>query len=84
VVAKAALLILTCLACIALGFFLPMVPIISALIGSAFWGGLLATGGALAGMGLSDAIFTRLETRQSVMPAGAAPTAAHEKTRPPV
>jgi CHASE2 domain-containing sensor protein len=84
VVAKAALLILTCLACIAIGFFLPMVPVISALIGSAFWAGLLATGGALAGMGLSDAILTRLETRQSLMPAGAAPTAAHEKTRPPV
>lgn len=84
VVAKAALLILTCLACIAIGFFLPMAPVVSALIGSAFWAGLLATGGALVGMGLSDAILTRLETRQSVMPAGAAPTAAHEKTRPPV
>jgi hypothetical protein len=84
VVAKAALLILTCLACIAIGFFLPMVPVISAIIGSAFWAGLLATGGALAGMGLSDAILTRLETRESGAPAGAAPTAAHEKTRPPV
>jgi hypothetical protein len=84
VVAKAALLILTCLACIAIGFFLPMVPVISAIIGSAFWAGLLATAGALAGMGLSDAILARLETRQSGAPAGAAPTAAHEKTRPPV
>jgi hypothetical protein len=45
---------------------------------------LLATGGALAGMGLSDAILTRLEKRESGAPAGAAPTAAHEKTRPPV
>jgi uncharacterized protein YqfA (UPF0365 family) len=84
VVAKAALLILTCLACIAIGFFLPMVPVISALIGSALWAGLLATVGALAGMGLSDAVRTRLEARESGAPAGAAPTAAHEKTRPPV
>ena len=65
VVAKAALLILTCLACIAIGFFLPMAPVISAVIGSAFWAGLLATAGALAGMGLSDAILTRLEARES-------------------
>ena len=36
VVAKAAFLIVTCLACIAIGFFLPMAPVISALIGSAF------------------------------------------------
>jgi hypothetical protein len=78
------LLILTCLACIAIGFFLPMVPVISAIIGSAFWAGLLATAGALAGMGLSDAILTRLEARGSGAPSGAAPTAAHEKTRPPV
>jgi uncharacterized membrane protein YoaK (UPF0700 family) len=80
VVARAAFLILTCVACIAIGFFLPMVPVISALIGNAFWAGLLATAGALAGMGLSDALLTRLETRES----GGAPTAAHEKTRPPV
>ena len=80
VVARAAFLILTCVACIAIGFFLPMAPVISALIGSAFWAGLLATAGALAGMGLSDALLTRLETRES----GVAPTAAHEKTRPPV
>ena len=65
VVAKAVFLILTCLACIAIGFFLPMVPVISAVIGSAFWAGLLATAGALAGMGLSDAILARLETRES-------------------
>ena len=80
VVARAVFLILTCVACIAIGFFLPMVPVISALIGSAFWAGLLATAGALAGMGLSDALLTRLETHES----GVAPTAAHEKTRPPV
>ena len=80
VVAKAAFLILTCLGCIAIGFFLPMAPVINAVIGSAFWAGLLATAGALAGMGLSDAILARLEASQS----GAALTAAHEKMRPPV
>ncbi len=64
VIAKSAFLILTCLACIGIGFFLPMVPPISALIGSAFWAGLLATGGALAGMGLSDALLARLNTRE--------------------
>ncbi len=79
VVAKAAFLILTCLACIAIGFFLPMAPGISALIGSAFWAGLLATGGALAGMGLSDALLARLGTGAS-----GASTASHEKTRPPL
>jgi uncharacterized membrane protein YoaK (UPF0700 family) len=80
VVAKAAFLILTCLACIAIGFFLPTAPVISALIGSAFWAGLLATAGALAGMSLSDALLTRFETGAS----GIAPMAAPEKTRPPV
>jgi hypothetical protein len=80
VVARAGFLILTCGACIAIGLFLPMVPIISALIGAAFWAGLLATAGALAGMGLSDALRTRLETRES----DGDRTAAHEKTRPPV
>ncbi len=79
VVAKAAFLILTCVACIAIGFFLPMAPVISALIGSAFWAGLLATAGALAGMGLSDDLLTRLETHDT----GVAPTASHDKTRPP-
>ncbi|HEY5205544.1 MAG TPA: hypothetical protein VIJ63_13210 [Roseiarcus sp.] len=78
-VARAAFLILTCVACIAIGFFLPMAPVISALIGSAFWAGLLATAGALAGMGLSDELLGRLETRGS-----GAPAAAHEKMRPPV
>ena len=79
VVARAAFLILTCVACIAIGFFLPMTPVISALIGAAFWAGLLATAGALAGMGLSDALLTRLETRES-----GAMTTSLEKTRPPV
>jgi uncharacterized membrane protein YoaK (UPF0700 family) len=80
VVARAAFLILTCVGCIAIGFFLPMVPVISAVIGNAFWAGLLATVGALAGMGLSDDLLNRVETRES----GVTPTAAHEKTRPPV
>jgi uncharacterized membrane protein YoaK (UPF0700 family) len=65
VVAKAIFLILTCLACIAIGFFLPMAPVINAVIGSAFWAGLLATAGALAGMGLSDELLGRLETSES-------------------
>jgi hypothetical protein len=76
VVARAAFLILTCVACIVIGFFLPMAPVISALIGSAFWAGFLATAGALAGMGLSDALLTRLETRES----DGDRTAAQEKT----
>ena len=57
-----------------------MVPAIGAVIGSAFWAGLLATGGALAGMGLSDALLAHLETRES----GVAPMTTPEKTRPPV
>jgi hypothetical protein len=77
--AKAALLILTGLACIAIGFMAPMIPVFSTFIGSAFWAGLLATAGALAGMGLSDAILTRLETREP----GGVPTAP-EKQRPPI
>jgi heme A synthase len=80
VVAKGAFLLLTSLACIAIGFLLPAVPVVSAIIGSAFWAGLLATAGAFAGMGLSDVILTRLETRQ----ARAAPTTPGEKTRPTV
>jgi len=78
IAARAVFLVLTCLACIAIGFFLPMAPGLSSLIGGAFWAGLLATAGSLVGMGLSDAILARLEVRQS----GAAPTAAQEKTRP--
>ena len=83
VVARAVFLILTCLACVAIGFFLPMVPGIRSLIGGAFWAGLLATAGSLAGMGLSDAILARLEAREFAPP-GPAPTAAQQKTRPPV
>jgi hypothetical protein len=55
-----------------------MVPVISAPIGSAFWAGLLATVGSLAGMSLSDALLMRFETRET----GFAPTA--NETRPPV
>jgi hypothetical protein len=82
-IAKAAFLILTCLACIAIGFFLPIVPVISAVLGSASWAGLLATAGALAGMALSDAILARLGTRQSDASAGDAWT-RREKMRPPL
>ncbi|HEY1781291.1 MAG TPA: hypothetical protein VGG79_12840 [Roseiarcus sp.] len=83
VIAKAVFLILTCLACVAIGFFLPKVPVISSVIGGAFWAGLLATGGSLVGMGLSDAILARLEAREFAPP-GPAPTGVREKTRPPV
>jgi hypothetical protein len=65
VLARAAFLIMTCLVCIVIGFFLPMAPVVSALIGSAFWAGLLATAGALVGMSLSDAVLARLETNKS-------------------
>jgi hypothetical protein len=84
VIAKAVFLILTCLACVAIGFFLPMVPGVSSVIGTAFWAGLLALAGSLAGMGLSDEILTRLEARESGAATGTASTAAQEKTRPPV
>jgi uncharacterized membrane protein YoaK (UPF0700 family) len=83
IIAKAAFLILTCLACITIGFFLPIVPVISAVLGSAFWAGVLATAGALAGMALSDAILARLETRQSDASAGGA-RRDKEKMRPPL
>jgi hypothetical protein len=61
-----------------------MVPGVSSVIGSAFWAGLLATAGSLAGMGLSDEILTRLEARESGAATIAAPAPAQEKTRPPV
>jgi hypothetical protein len=79
VVAKALFLILTSLGSAAVGFFLPMAPVLSAVIGSAFFAGALATAGALVGMGLSDAILTRLETRASGAKAGAAPAADGRK-----
>ncbi len=79
VVVKAAFLILTCLGCIAIGFFLPAIPVISALIGTAFWAGLLSTAGALVGVGLSDALLSRVEMHESD-----AAISANEKTRPRV
>ena len=66
-----------------IGFFLPIVPVISAVLGSAFWAGVLATAGALAGMALSDAILARLETRQSDASAGDAGR-GKAKMRPPL
>ena len=83
VIAKAIFLILTCLACITIGFFLPIVPVISAILGSALWAGLLATAGALVGMALSDAVLARLETRQSDTSASDAGR-GDEKMRPPL
>ena len=47
-----------------------MAPVLSSVIGGAFFAGALATAGALAGMGLSDSILTRLERRASGAPAG--------------
>jgi hypothetical protein len=81
VAAKAVFLILTCLGCIVIGFLLPMVPGLSAVIGSAFWAGLLATGGALVGMALSDAILARIEPRETAPPASAIRTEPGEKAR---
>jgi hypothetical protein len=82
-IAKAAFLILTCLACIAIGFFLPIVPVINAILGSAIWAGLLATAGALVGMALSDAVLARLEARQYDASSGGA-RSGNEKMRPPL
>ena len=81
--AKAVFLILTCLACALIGFLLPLIPGLSAIIGSAFWAGLLASGGALAGMALSDAILARIE-RDEDAPASLAPAKTGEKTEPRV
>ena len=82
VAAKAVFLILTCLACVAIGFLLPMAPVINAVIGSAFWAGLLASGGALTVMAVSDAILTRIELQEVGAPASAGPREAGEQTRP--
>lgn len=84
VAAKAVFLILTCLACVVIGFLVPMVPGVSAIIGSAFWAGLLASGGALAGMAVSDAILVRIEQHEAGASASPGPTEAGEKTRPRV
>ncbi len=65
IAAKAVLLILTCLACIAIGFFLPMAPVLRNFIGSAVYAGSLASAGAIAGMYVADAILARLEPRRT-------------------
>ena len=80
--AKALFLILNCLACIAIGFLLPMAPSLNALIGSAFWAGLLASAGALAGMAASDAILVRIAPRKAEEACLAEPSDASEKARP--
>jgi hypothetical protein len=69
--AKALFLILTSLASAAIGFFLPMAPVLRSVIGNALFAGALATAGVLVGMGLSDAILVRLERRASGAKAGA-------------
>ena len=74
-------LILTSVASAAIGFFLPMAPVLGSVIGSAFFAGALATAGALVGMGLSDAILTRLETRASGAKTDT-PPAANERKPP--
>jgi hypothetical protein len=81
VAAKAILLILTSLACILIGFFLPMTPVFRLVIGSAFWAGLLATAGALVGMGVSDAILARIEARRPGAIASDAAAEPSEKAR---
>ena len=73
---------LTCLACIMTGFLLPMAPGLRTLIGAAFWVGLLASAGALAGMAVSDAILTRIEPQEACGPISTGPFAAGGKTRP--
>ncbi len=82
VAAKALFLILTCLACITIGFFLPMAPGLRALIGKAFWAGLLASAGALGGMAVSDAILARIEPRELGGPVSTGASGAAEKPRP--
>ena len=81
IAAKAVLLILTCLACIAIGFFLPMAPVLRNFIGRAVYAGSLASAGAIAGMYVTDAILARLEPREPDAGAPAAPSQASEKTR---
>ena len=81
IIPKALFLLLTCLACIAIGFVLPMAPVVSTVIGSAFWAGLLASAGAIAGMYVSDAFLARLDAREAGAAAAAEPGQSAEKTR---
>jgi hypothetical protein len=81
--AKAILLLTTTLACTLIGFLLPMTPVVRTFIGSAFWAGLLATAGAIAGMYFSDIILTRLERRESGAPS-VLPSEPSKETRRPV
>jgi hypothetical protein len=80
IAAKAALLLLTCLACIAIGFFLPMAPVIRNFIGSAVFAGSLASAGAIAGMYAADAIIARIEGGEIGAPASAERRDASDKT----
>jgi hypothetical protein len=78
---KAVLLILTCLACVAIGFFLPMAPVLRDFIGSAVYAGSLASAGAIAGMYIADAILARTERPEFDARAPGAQSQADEKTR---
>jgi hypothetical protein len=80
-VAKALFLLLTCLACIGIGFVLPMAPGVRLVIGSALWAGLLSTAGAIAGMYVSDAILARLEPSDSGVASTEQLGKSEEKTR---
>jgi hypothetical protein len=84
VAAKAVFLVLTCLACIAISFLLPLVPGLSVAIGRASWAGSLASAGALAGMAASDAILTRIALRETVGASLSRLAEAGEETRPGV
>ena len=75
------LLIVTCLACIAIGFFLPMAPVLRNFIGSAVYAGSLASAGAIAGMYVADAILARLEPPEFDARTPGAQSQANEKTR---
>jgi hypothetical protein len=79
VAATAVFLLLTCLATILIGFFLPLTPVLRDFIGSAVFAGSLASAGAIIGMYAADAILARLEARES-----GEPMPADEKTRRPV
>ncbi len=81
IAAKAVLLIVTCLASLAIGFFLPMAPVLRNFIGNAVYAGSLASAGAIAGMYVADAILARPEPPEFDARAPGAQSQANEKTR---
>jgi hypothetical protein len=44
-----------------LGFLIPLAPFVREVIGEAFWAGLLAMLGTIAGMSLSETLLARLD-----------------------